>query len=288
MPERKLHIPPYALRVPQPVTTPVIFASPHSGCHYPEYFQEDAAISLLQLRSSEDAFVDQFMRNCPDFGAISIAANYPRAFLDLNRDSTELDPGIIAGLRCRGRGNRVAAGLGVIPRVVAGGRAIRLGKITLDEARERLDRIWAPWHARIADLMQANRTQFGHSLLIDLHSMPNDALSTFGTRRPDIVIGDRYGASASPQMSDLVAGALRETGLRVSHNSPFAGAYITQRHGRPAQGLHVLQIEINRALYMNEATIEPNQNFAHFADVMDGVLRRIAGLWSEKPPLAAE
>ncbi|WP_406721415.1 MULTISPECIES: N-formylglutamate amidohydrolase [Thioclava] len=286
----KHDLPAFKLSVPDPVRTSVIFSSPHSGRYYPSDFKQNTALDLLRLRSSEDAFVDDFMRLAPDLGACSIAATYPRAYLDLNRAKDELDPGIIDGLRHRGSGSRVAAGLGVIPRVVSGGRAILRGKISVEEAQNRLDDIWEPWHGRIASLMEDVHAIFGEAILVDLHSMPSEAIEAFGLRRPEIVIGDRYGSSASERIVEGIEAAFAETGLSVSRNAPFAGAYIAKTYGQPNLGRHAVQIEINRALYMDEARIERRADFPEFQALMDGVLTRIAdiGRPRQSGSLAAE
>ncbi|WP_406870930.1 N-formylglutamate amidohydrolase [Thioclava sp. 'Guangxiensis'] len=282
--------PAFRLCEPDPVRTSVIFSSPHSGSYYPTDFQQNTVLDLARLRSSEDAFVDDFMHLGAQLGAYCIAATYPRAYLDLNRARDELDPGIVEGLRQRGSGSRVAAGLGVIPRVVSGGRAILRGKISLAEAETRLDDIWTPWHRQIDLLMEANKKRFGEAILVDLHSMPSEAIEAFGLKRPEIVIGDRYGSSASEHIVEEIEAAFAATGLSVSRNTPFAGAYITKTYGQPANHRHAIQIEINRALYMDEARIERRADFAEFQSLMDGVLARIAAIGRSDQPdtMAAE
>lgn len=281
-------MPPYELRTPDRLTSGVVFASPHSGRDYPADFLKRSVLDERRLRSSEDAFVDRLLQAVPGQGATLLTARAPRAFVDLNRAEDELDPALIEGLRGAVRGPRVVAGLGVIPRVVAGGRAIYSGKLTQAEAEARLAGIWRPYHTVLSQLLNDCRARFGRAVLLDVHSMPSEALEGLGANRPDIVLGDRYGASAAPGVVASVEAAFAGTGLRLSRNTPFAGAYITQRYGRPAEGVHVVQVEINRALYMDEAQVRPNADFASFEALMRGVTARVIDLLHEPNRLAAE
>ncbi|MBK1634335.1 N-formylglutamate amidohydrolase, partial [Rhodovulum adriaticum] len=269
----------YRLHMPRQVDTSVVFSSPHSGCDYPWAFLTQSVLDEHVIRSSEDAFVDQLFSKAPEVGAPLLAATAPRAYVDLNRDAAELDPAVIEGARVSGQNPRISSGLGVIPRVVANGRAIYRGKIPLSEAKARLDRIWHPYHDQLRTLLAQAQAQFGQAILIDCHSMPRDAIETAtaaGRPRPDVVLGDRFGASASAEVVAQVEDAFRAAGFRVGRNTPFAGAYIAQRYGRPLQGCHAVQVEIDRSLYMDEAAIRPNAGFADFRRLMGGVVADIA------------
>ncbi|TVR43964.1 MAG: N-formylglutamate amidohydrolase [Rhodobacteraceae bacterium] len=272
----------------------VIFASPHSGRDYPSGFLAESMLDKRSLRSSEDAFVDLLLQTAPQAGAPVLSARIPRAYVDFNRAASELDPALITGVSARGLNPRISSGLGVIPRVVAGGRAIYRGKITLAEARQRLHRYWHPYHDKLTELMDAQRQQFGRAILFDMHSMPRDAVSMSGqhtTLRPDIVLGDRFGAAAQSDLTDTVARIFSDAGLRVARNSPFAGAYITQRYGMPSAGQHAIQIEIDRSLYMDEARIEPRADFAQFQALMANIVTELVQIGaprSDALPLAAE
>ncbi len=284
----------YDFHTPEIPTSAVVFASPHSGRDYPAEFLANAMLDRRTLRSSEDAFVDFFLRQAPSAGAPVLTGRVPRAYVDFNRAASELDPALIAGVSARGLNPRIASGLGVIPRVVAGGRAIYRGKISRSEANERLSRYWQPYHDKLTEVMDAQRQKFGHAILLDMHSMPRDAVSMNGqhtTLRPDIVLGDRFGAAARPEISEAVARVFSDAGLRVARNSPFAGAYIAQRYGMPSIGQHAIQIEIDRSLYMDERRVEPSAGFAQFQTLMDGIvarLARIGGGAAPVLPLAAE
>lgn len=279
----------YDLLEPAVPSGSVIFASPHSGRHYPPEFVGESVLSAHDLRSSEDAFVDQLVGAAPAHGAPLLCARWPRAWIDLNRAASELDPALIAGLARRPHNSRVASGLGVVPRVVAGGRAIYRGKITQEAARARIRDVWQPYHDRLRALMEDARARFGEAILIDVHSMPHEALEGVAGRRPDVVLGDRYGAAAAPRIIDGIEAILNDLGLHCARNTPFAGAYTAQRYGHPARGWHVIQVEIDRALYMDEAAVAPHEGFAAMRARMDEAVAGIVALGRpEARPLAAE
>mgnify|MGYP003637992209 FL=1 len=274
----------YQLVMPDARTTSVIFASPHSGRDYPAAFLRSAVLSAQEIRSSEDAFVDLLYADAPRFGAPLLTANAPRAYLDLNRGPQEMDAGLIEGVRRVSQNPRVASGLGVVPRVVAGGRSIYKGKIPLAEAHHRITRFWHPYHAALQALIDESHSGFGQAILIDCHSMPHEALvniRTGGGARPDVVLGDRFGAAASGAIVEHIEAAFGAAGLTVARNMPFAGAYIVQHYGRPSRKQHAVQIEIDRALYMNEATLEVNDNFAPLRALLSGVMSEITELGRE-------
>ncbi|HEY9038719.1 MAG TPA: N-formylglutamate amidohydrolase [Roseovarius sp.] len=287
MPKAAFH-----LHAPDRRDTCIVFASPHSARDYSAWFLRASLLDALTLRSSEDAFVDQLFAAALRHGAPLLLAGAPRAFVDLNRSADELDPALIEGVRHAGHNPRVAAGLGVIPRVVAGGRAIYRGKLPHAEAQQRIDSIWRPYHAALAAEMDSAHAMFGRAILLDCHSMPHEAMDGMvrpGARRPDVVLGDRFGASASADITGLIEEAFTAAGLVVARNTPFAGAYVTQTYGRPARGRHAIQIEIDRALYMDERTLRPAPGFADFQTLLDGVIARITDIGRvNSVPLAAE
>ncbi|MCV6594864.1 MAG: N-formylglutamate amidohydrolase [Silicimonas sp.] len=277
--------------MPEVRTTSVVFASPHSGRDYPRRLIRNSVLDERTLRSSEDAFVDQLFASAPLEGAPLLTATAPRAWIDVNRAIDELDPALIEGVRKSTHNPRVASGLGVVPRVVANGRAIYRGKLTWAEVDDRLETIWRPWHQAIDTLMDDSVALFGDAVLIDCHSMPHEAIETISHphgARPEIVLGDRFGAAASADVVDRVEAAFTAVGLRVARNSPFAGAYVTQHYGRPACNRHVVQIEIDRSLYMNEQAIRPNSNFDAFRGLIRRVVADIARIGRSDLRLAAE
>lgn len=286
-----------AFRLVQPKErdTCVVFSSPHSGRDYPWTFLCRSLLDETSVRSSEDAFVDLLFSDAPAFGAPLLAATAPRAFVDLNRSIDELDPALIEGVPRGGHNPRIVSGLGVIPRVVSGGRVIQTGKMSRAEADKRLNDHWVPFHRQLQGLLDESRALFGRAILFDCHSMPHDAVSSVGKsgqKRPEIVIGDRYGASANSEIVDQLETLFRNEGFVVARNTPFAGAYITQHYGRPSRGQHAIQIEIDRALYMDEKSIRPSRHFKGFRDVMRRIVIQMADIGRdqgrESMPLAAE
>jgi N-formylglutamate amidohydrolase len=268
----------YVLTRPPERTCPVIFASPHSGRDYPQGFLAQAVLDRHTIRSSEDAFVDRLFDMAPGMGAPLLAARAPRAYIDLNRAADELDPGVIEGIVRAPHNPRISSGLGVIPRVVAGGRAIYRGRLPLAEAEARIRRFWHPYHAALAALVEETRVAFGEAVLIDCHSMPHEAIEAHtrpGQPRPEVVLGDRYGATAGRGVMERVEAAFAGAGLRVGRNAPFAGAYVAQAYGRPSRGVHVVQVEIDRALYMDEVRVEPLAGFGAFRRLIAGVVAEL-------------
>ncbi|MEM1064185.1 MAG: N-formylglutamate amidohydrolase [Pseudomonadota bacterium] len=281
----------FELLMPNVRSTSVVFASPHSGREYSWSFLRRSVLDERAIRSSEDAFVDLLFDSAPRAGAPLLAARAPRAFLDLNRSADELDPALIDGVRRAPHNPRVSSGLGVIPRVVANGRAIYRGKLPLSEAEARIREYWRPYHDRLATLLHEAHGLFGEAILIDCHSMPHEALDAVvhpHGLRPEIVLGDRFGAAARGDVVDRIETAFLNAGLKVVRNAPFAGAYTTQHYGRPSRGQHVVQIEVDRSLYMNEQMVRPNGNFAAFQAVMSGVIAEIAEIGRPELQVAAE
>lgn len=269
----------------------VVFASPHSGRVYHHAFLRSSVLDEHAIRTSEDAFVDQLFDCAPEFGAPFIMAGAPRAFVDLNRNADELDPALIEGVRRSGHNPRVASGLGVIPRVVANGRPIYRGKLTREEADHRIETIWRPYHRKVQGLLDTARERHGQAVLLDCHSMPHEAMdgvARSGMARPNVVLGDRFGAAASGDVVDRVEAAFASAGFTVTRNAPFAGAYITQAYGRPSRGQHAVQVEIDRSLYMDETLIRPNLDFATVQAALRQVVAEVALIGQGRVPLAAE
>jgi N-formylglutamate amidohydrolase len=281
----------YEVLHPESHTSCVVFASPHSGRDYPWSFLRKTVLDEHGIRTSEDAFVDRLFDCAPKFGASFLKAGAPRAFVDLNRSCDELDPALIEGVRRVGNNPRIASGLGVIPRVVAAGRSIYRGKISQAEAQGRIDTYWHPYHAMLQKLLDQARQRHGQAVLIDCHSMPHEAMDGIakgGMPRPDVVLGDRFGASAAGEVVDRLEAAFASAGFVVTRNAPFAGAYITQQYGRPSKGQHAVQVEIDRSIYMNEQLIRPNGNFEAVQAALRDVVQEAAQIGQGRVPLAAE
>ncbi|MCW8841923.1 MAG: N-formylglutamate amidohydrolase [Rhodobacteraceae bacterium] len=282
---------PFALLRPSRRTSAVVFASPHSACDYPEWFVKRSLLDAHSIRSSEDAFVDRLFESVPQHGAPFLIAGAPRAFLDLNRDATELDPALIYGVSRVGHNPRVASGLGVIPRVVSNGRAIYSGKMPLSEAEARIETYWRPYHTQLQALLDESREIFGRAILLDCHSMPHEAVNSVarsGLSRPEVVLGDRFGVSAETGIVDQVEEIFTKAGLRVARNAPFAGAYVTRHYGRPARKQHAIQIEIDRSLYLDEKRILPNSNYESFKALIDHIISELVAIGLPRQSLAAE
>ncbi len=252
---------PFAVIEPLRRTTPLVFASPHSGQLYPEAFLTQSRLPLTSLRRSEDAYVDELFAAAASFGAPLLAATLARAYLDVNRDPAELDPDMFAErlpMHIQRGSPRVQAGLGAIPRIAGDGQDIYRRKLSVAEARQRLAEVHGPYHSMLGALISESRATFGCAVLIDCHSMPSCAR---GPLQPDIVLGDRFGASCHPSVTGFVEATLQRMGYKVARNAPFAGGHTTQTHGRPALGVHALQVEINRSLYMDERTLARTAGF---------------------------
>ncbi|MEO9518545.1 MAG: N-formylglutamate amidohydrolase [Paracoccaceae bacterium] len=281
----------YNVTSPDTLGSALVFASPHSGREYTPEFLRQSVLDERTIRSSEDAYVDHLFDAAPQFGAPFITATAPRAFLDLNRSPDELDPALISGIRSSGHNPRIASGLGVIPRVVAGGRAIYRGKLSRQDAEQRIESHWHPYHRALQGLLDQAHARFGQAILIDCHSMPHEAMDGIArgsVRRPDVVLGDRFGAAASEEIVDQVEEAFIRAGFTVTRNAPFAGAYITQSYGRPSRRQHAIQVEIDRSLYMNERRVEPNANFQSVRSSLRRVTSEISQIGQSRIPLAAE
>ena len=265
---------PFSVFAPEPHTAPFLFASPHSGRVYPQSFLAASRLDPIGLRRSEDAFVDELFACAPELGAYLISVHFPRAYLDVNRAESELDAAMFDGpvvSRNGPRSARVAAGLGVIPRVVREGMEIYRAPLPAREAGFRLEAFYRPYHEALAHRIARTKERFGSAILIDCHSMPP---LTCGH---DVVLGDCHGGAASSGLTDGVERILTGLGFNVGRNAPYAGGYTTSLYGRPHMGVHALQIEINRALYLNEKRIEKTQGFAACA----GAIRQfVAGLVS--------
>lgn len=269
-------------------TVPVVFASPHSGRDYPADFVAASRLDAQTLRRSEDSFVEELFACAPRHGAPLLAALFPRAFCDPNREPYELDPAMFAGRlpeHANTRSPRVAAGLGTIAKVVGSGAEIYPGKLPVAEVERRVSHYYRPYHQRLRDLLDATRRRFGWSVLVDCHSMPSvggpmDRDS--GLSRVDVVVGDCFGAACASPIVAVVEQTFRDRGYRVVRNTPYAGGFTTRHYGQPRTGAHALQIELNRTLYMDEDSHTRTEGFARLAEDIDRVVAALARLVSEQ------
>ncbi|HEX4160238.1 MAG TPA: N-formylglutamate amidohydrolase [Rhizomicrobium sp.] len=261
---------PVRLLRPARQTLPYVFASPHSGRLYPARFLERSRLGPVALRRSEDAFVDELFAPAVDLGAPLLLARFPRAYLDANRAPAELDAAMFEGalpFAVDKASPRVHAGLGIIPRVVREGVEIYREKLTAQDAEERIFHFYRPYHAQLERLVLDTRARFGLAVVVDCHSMPSAAAA------PDIVLGDRLGLAAAPQLTYAAECAFAGQGFTVARNTPYAGGHTTQLYGRPGGAVHALQIEINRALYLDEERVERGIRFGEIRRRVAGALR---------------
>lgn len=273
--------PPFRLHQPAEQRVPFVFNSPHSGRHYPTSLLEASGLSDLDIRRSEDAFVDQLFTGVVNLGAPLLAAEFPRAWLDVNREPYELDPKLFGEslpAHANTRSMRVAGGLGTIPRLVAENLQIYKKRPALADALARIENVYRPYHDTLRGLMAKSSVLFGYAVLVDCHSMPSSGARGEGQSRPDIIVGDRYGTSCDGDISRTIMRRFADLGYSVTRNKPYAGGFITEHYGRPLKGLHAVQIEINRGLYVNEKTLEPTVGFAALSNDISNVVSHVMSL----------
>jgi len=247
---------------------PIIFNSPHSGSVYPTEFLDSSRIDLPALRRSEDSFMDELIGHLSDHGFPVVKVHFPRSYVDVNREPYELDPRMFTGRLpsfANTRSMRVAGGLGTIPRVVGDGQEIYRDRLSVDDALSRIEALYKPYHRALRRLINQAHQSFGTVVVVDCHSMPSIGVSRDEPRRPDVVIGDRYGTSCSALLPDVVEHTMNSLGYAVGRNKPYAGGFITEHYGNPASGLHAIQLELNRAIYMDERRREKGPRFAQLA-----------------------
>jgi N-formylglutamate amidohydrolase len=273
--EAMLAAEPFRILRPARQTLPFVFASPHSGRVYPSSLVAVSRLDALTLRRSEDAFVDELFGSVPALGAPLLTARFPRAYCDVNRAPGELDAGMFSGalnVAVDAPSARVLAGLGVIPRIVRDGAEIYRAKLAPTEARARLEKLYRPYHTALLALVEETIARFGAAIVIDCHSMPS-ALSV-----PDIVLGDRYGASAPAAVTAWCENAFSAAGFSIVRNSPYAGGYTTALYGRGPAGCHALQIEINRSLYLEEDSMSRRSAFDLIKQKLTNALTKLTAL----------
>ncbi len=269
MDRKNLDKPACEIVLPEAALRPVIFSSPHSGRDYPARFLAISRLNEHEIRQSEDCFVDQLFVEMPKFGAVLLKANFPRAFVDVNREPYELDPEMFEDSlpdHVNTTSIRVAGGLGTIARVVGTNLPIYDGKLQYDEAVQRIDKCYFPYHQAIRQLIEQKMAEFGEVLLIDCHSMPSKASAGRYSmlKRPDIILGDRFGGSCRADLCQSLEEAFVAQGFKVSCNKPYAGGFITRNYGRPLNNVNVIQVEINRSLYMDEKHLVRTSGFEEF------------------------
>jgi N-formylglutamate amidohydrolase len=285
---------PFEVRTSAEQRVPFVFNSPHSGRCYPDRFLAMSRLDAMAIRRSEDCYVDELFGAAVALGAPMLAAHFPRAYLDVNREPWELDPRMFAEPVppfANVRSARVAGGLGTVPKLVGEGLDIYPGRLPLAEAVGRIECVYKPYHETLKRLVTRTHARFGYAVLVDCHSMPASVRLGDNGVRPDFIVGDRFGTSAASALSERAIGLLAAMGYTVAHNKPYAGGFITEHYGRPARKLHALQIEINRGLYMDERTFRKSAGFYALADDLarfSADLMAIPDYYFLDLPLAAE
>jgi N-formylglutamate deformylase len=271
----------YTIHAPARQTVPVVFSSPHSGRSYADDFIATARLDEKTLRRSEDSYVDDIFSAAPLHGAPLLAANFPRAFCDVNREAWELDPAMFEDILpdwVNTTSPRVGAGLGTIARVVANGEAIYGIRLRFAEAQRRVHGYWQPYHDALQGLIEQTRARFGCCLLVDCHSMPSGAAASPRRPPPDIVLGDVHGSACAPLVTRQTEAFFTARGYLTRRNDPYAGGYVTRHYGRPNANVHALQIEIARGLYMDETTLEKLPGYARVRSDVGALIPVLAGL----------
>jgi len=282
-------------KLPAHQQVPFVLNSPHSGRQYPKSFLESSRLNAHTIRSSEDFLVDELFADSDVLGLPSMGANFPRAFLDVNREPFELDPAMFNGqlpAYVNTNSIRVASGLGTIAKIVAEGKEIYARQLSVPEAIDRVEKFYKPYHSMLRHLLAKTHVEFGCAVLLDCHSMPSSYPIQSNTERPDFILGTRFGSSCSNVIVHEARQILAEMGFHVELNKPYAGGFITEHYGRPESGLHAIQIEINRGLYMNEVTLTRNHQFelVHqcLSDFLTQLIQIDINLLYGTIPLAAE
>ncbi|MBP1182700.1 N-formylglutamate amidohydrolase [Methylobacterium sp. PvR107] len=285
--------PAFAVDEPAAHILPFVFNTGHSGAVYPPDFVAASRLDALTLRRSEDAHVDRLFASVVALGAPLLRANFPRAFLDVNREPFELDPRMFEGRLpsfANTRSMRVAGGLGTVPRVVADGQEIYARRLPVTEATARIEGLYKPYHRMLRGLIQRTARSHGHCVLIDCHSMPSSSLGRDPEMKADVVLGDRYGTACAPGLINGFETAFRARGFRVVRNKPYAGGFITEHYGEPNLGRHALQIEVSRGLYMNEGSLAMTAGFYDLAEALKSIVAEVASDLGDLTPrrMAAE
>lgn len=276
--------PPTEILYPNHWTCPIIFTSPHSGSIYPESFLARSQQSLKSLRRNEDALIDKLFASVTNHGAPLLKARFPRCFVDVNRAEDELPQKWLK--RNQVATARAEIGLGVIPEIIAEDKPIYKRGLKPSIIEARLDMLYRPYHAALVKLIETSKMLFGHAIIIDCHSMPG--FSPMGTRRADIILGDRYGTSCHSETTDLIHNLFAAHGYGVTRNYPYAGSHVTSHYGRPEDGVQTIQIEINRDLYLNPDTYEPMRGYKTLSENIDAIINDIVAFMTSPRQIAAE
>ena len=282
----------YDINFRPPYKFKAIFNSPHSGCIYTKEFLESTNLEIYDLRTSEDAFIGELFYPAKFFNCLLMEAKFPRTFIDLNRSHLELDPRLISGDFRFDKTVRNMAGMGVIPRISGNGKEIYSKPIFAKDAIKRLESFYFPYHSHLYNLLLESKKRLGYAVLFDCHSMPSKLNLEFSNSKynnaPDIILGDLNGTSCSPFLVSEVKAIFEKYNFFVTKNHPFSGGYITKQYGNPSNAIHVIQIEINKKLYMDENSLKKNKNFENFKIKLTSVIEELSNLYPIRKKIAAE
>ncbi|HEX8400127.1 MAG TPA: N-formylglutamate amidohydrolase [Allosphingosinicella sp.] len=285
------HEPPFLRVGPQAPQSPVVLSVPHAGRAYAPDLLGASRVPMATLELLEDRLVDRLVWRAIAGGASALIALRPRAEIDLNRDEREIDPAMVApppSSRALIQSQRTRGGLGLVPSRIAGAGAIWNRRLPAGELARRIAQVHRPYHDALARLLEETRNRFGIAILLDCHSMPPRSGGS-PAEQAGIVLGDLYGTSIAPEYVDVAGTAARRFGFKVARNEPYAGGYVTQRHGRPAEGVHALQLEVDRSLYLDEGLRDLGSGFDTIAGLIAAIASALAARALEPPQaLAAE
>ena len=262
---------------------PLLLSVPHSGRDYPDALLLRSRLGRASLEQLEDPLVDLLVQGAIDRGAGAVIARAPRAMIDVNRALDEIHPAAILGRCGEPATMRARAGLGVIPTRLAGLGELWRAPIDEREYADRVARIYQPYHDRLSAALAALSETWGEVLLIDCHSMPPRPRG-----EANIVIGDRHGCSAAPWLVEAAEAIARRRGFAVARNVPFAGGHIVERHGRPANGVHAIQVEVDRSAYCTRDSRSPGPGFDRVALLFEALSTELGGMLARRHPVAAE
>lgn len=261
---------PFVIKAPQSTFSyPILISSPHSGMQYDHQLLSSCRLSLDELRKSEDSYVHLLLEQIPYHSVTFLQACLPRIFCDLNREAWELDQDMFKEPLpdwCNTTSPQVKRGMGTIHKISSSGKQIHKYYLSFPKIKQRIETYWFSYHQQIQSFIQTNYEQYGGCILLDIHSMPS-----MPKRSPyyaDIVLGDGFSQTCSPFLINNSQKFFAEKGLKISKNIPYAGGYITRHYGNPRQNIHVMQIEINKSLYMNEDNFEPHEGFATLQSIL--------------------
>lgn len=254
----------------------VVFASPHSGAIYPPELLARSKLSAHQLRRNEDIYIDHLFHSAVAAGSPFLRAAFPRVIVDVNRAANELPPEwqVLNGDSDADQTTpRAAAGLGVVPTYLSETQSIYSRMPDIDDVSNRLKRLYHPYHTTLQELLGTSLSRFGRALLVDCHSMPGFA--PMGSRRPDIILGDRFGTSCHSDTLALFRDLFTQAGYSVGINYPYAGGYTTTHYGKPHEGVEAIQIEVNRDLYVNPVTLSPKSGYVQLIEDLRVITQEI-------------